>query len=70
MACAIDLGSSVLITGGFADNDAVKSVREYNEAGLVLNHPHPSLNQERYYHGCSYYGNAEGNKVNRGGIVV
>merc|ERR1711874_924587 len=50
MACAINLGSSVILTGG---DLSIPTVSEYNEAGHVRFLP--SLLQGRYAHGCSYY---------------
>ena len=58
MACAINLGGSVIISGGFP---ALPTVSEYNEAGFVKNHL--DLQEGRRYHGCSYYENNEGTKV-------
>ena len=60
MACAINLGSSVILTGGY-DTSVVSRVTEYNEAGYVKDLP--PLLQGREGHGCSYYNNAEGTKV-------
>merc|ERR1719219_938055 len=60
LACAINLGSSVLITGGY-HNGAVTRVTQYNEGGFLKDYP--ALKVARYYHGCSYYDNAEGTKV-------
>ena len=61
MACAINLGSSVLITGGQDSGTATARVTEYNEAGYVRDLP--SFRQERWLHGCSYYDNDEGTMV-------
>ena len=57
-ACAINLGSSVILTGG---RNSLTTVSEYNEAGYVKNLP--PLLQGRYAHGCSFYDNEEGTKV-------
>jgi len=57
-ACAINLGSSVILTGGKA---SPTKVSEYNEAGWVSRLP--SLLQGRRDHGCSYYNNADGTKT-------
>ena len=57
-ACAINLGSSVILTGG---SYTLTTVTEYNEAGWVRDLP--DLLQGRYAHGCSYYDNNEGTKV-------
>ena len=57
MACAINLGSSVIITGGHYTT----TVSQYNEAGWLRDLP--SLQQGRSSHGCSYYNNNEGTKV-------
>ena len=59
-ACAINLGSSVIITGG-DESSFVTSVTEYNEAGWVRDLP--PLIQGRDNHGCNFYDNAEGTKV-------
>ena len=56
-ACGIELGSSVVITGG---RYSLTTVTEYNEDGFIRYLP--SLQQGRYQHGCSYYVN-EGTKV-------
>ena len=58
MACAINLGSSVLITGGWRTLDTVS---QYNEAGWVRDLP--DLLQGRQNHGCSYFDNNEGTQV-------
>ena len=58
MACAINLGSSVVVTGG---HNYPSTVSEYNEAGYVRDLP--SLRQEKYSQGCSYYNNDDGTKV-------
>ena len=58
MACAINLGSSVIITGG---DYYPTTVSQYNEAGWVRDLP--SLLQERKDHGCSYYNKDDGTKV-------
>ena len=60
MACAINLGSSVVVTGG---HNYPSTVSEYNEAGYVRDLP--SLLQERRSHGCSSYDNDEGTKVHK-----
>ena len=57
-ACAINLGSTVLITGGKL---TLTTVSQYNEAGWLGDLP--ELQQERRSHGCSYYDNDEGTKV-------
>ena len=61
-ACGINLGSSVIITGG---RYSLTKVTEYNEEGFVRYLP--SLQQTRYQHGCSYYVN-EGTKVDNNKI--
>ena len=59
MACAINLGSTVAITGGQYTKTRVS---EYSQEGWVRDLP--SLQQGRYEHGCSYYEDGEGRKVN------
>ena len=58
-ACAINLGSSVILTGRV--HSPRTTVSQYNEAGWVRDLP--PLQQGRYDHACSYYSNAEGTKV-------
>ena len=58
-ACAINLGSTVILTGGL--NSRTK-VSEYGEAGFIRYLP--DLNQGRRQHGCSHYEDGEGRKVN------
>ena len=58
LACAINLGSSVIITGSI---NFPTNVTEYNEAGWVRDLP--GLLQGRYSHGCSYYNDDVGTKV-------
>ena len=58
MACAISLGSSLILTGGYY---SLTRVSEYGEAGFIRDLP--DLNQERWGHGCSFYENEEGSKV-------
>ena len=65
MACAINLGSSVIITGGV---NFTTTVTEYNEDGWVSDLP--DLHQGRWDHGCSYYNNDDGTKVNKIWILI
>merc|ERR1712066_664929 len=58
-ACAINLGTTVVITGGF---DSRTEVTEYSEAGPT-GRDLPHLQQGRYWHGCSYFDNDEGTKT-------
>ena len=55
------MGCSAILTGG-RDDVNVARVTEYSEAGFIKDFP--SLQQKRKFHGCSYYGNDEGNNVN------
>ena len=57
MACAINLGSTVLLTGGLT----LTTVSQYNEAGWVRDLP--QLQEGRTDHGCSSYDNDDGTKV-------
>jgi len=57
-ACAINLGTSVILTGGYY---YPTRVTEYNEAGWVRDLP--DLLQGRWNHGCSYYNNKEGSQT-------
>ena len=57
-ACSINIGSSVLLTGG---RYSLNRVSEYSETGYVRDLPR--LLQGRYRHGCSYFENEEGTKV-------
>ena len=59
MACAINLGSSVIITGGLLLTRT--TVSQYNETGWLGDLP--ELQQGRYSHGCSFYNNDDGTKV-------
>merc|ERR1719219_161618 len=58
LACAINLGTSVILTGGFLTRTTVS---QYNQAGWVRDLP--DLLQGRYGHGCSYYDNNEGSQT-------
>ena len=58
-ACAINLGSTVLITGGHGPSE--KGVTQYSESGFLRDLPH--LQQGRWKHGCSFYKDNEGTKV-------
>ena len=61
-ACAINLGTTVIITGGStALYTGSTGVTEYNEEGFVRSLP--PLQQGRYIHGCSFYHDGEGTKV-------
>ena len=53
------MGSSVVLTGG--DNPATTRVTEYNEAGWVRDLP--PLLTKRQEHGCSYFVNNKGTRV-------
>ena len=57
-ACSVSLGSSVVITGGYPGKTRVSS---YLETGWVLDLPY--LNIGRFAHGCSFYQNEDGTKV-------
>ena len=59
MACAINLGSSVNLTGG--GFTTLTTVSQYNETGLIKYLP--DLQKGRMGHGCSSYNNAKGTKV-------
>ena len=59
-ACVINLGSTMLVTGG-GTNDTFTRVVQYSETGYVRDLPR--LNHARYYHGCSYFDNDQGTKV-------
>jgi len=58
-ACAINMGSSVILTGGQLDTRT--RVSQYNQDGWVRDLP--DLVQGRYGHGCIYYDNNEGSQV-------
>ena len=58
-ACAINLGVSLIITGG--GYRPYNRVTEYNEAGWVRDLP--PLLTGRIHHGCSYFVNNKGTKV-------
>ena len=57
-ACSIDLGKSVVITGGY---NTEKTVTQYYEDGSF--NELPQLITGRYYHGCSSYVDGNGNIV-------
>ena len=57
-ACAIDMGQTVIITGGW---NTMKKVTQYNEDGL--HKELPELITGRRYHGCSSYVNSDKNIV-------
>ena len=57
-ACALDLGQTVIITGGAGTN---WKVTEYNEDGQAKELP--QLITGRYNHGCSSYIDKDGNIV-------
>ena len=58
-SCVINLGDTMLITGGALG--AENRVSEYSEAGYLRDLP--PLIVGRYYHGCSYYHNDQGVKT-------
>ena len=58
MACAINLGTTVVLTGGWGSS---QRVTEYSEDGFLRDLPH--LQEMRASHGCSFYENANGTKV-------
>jgi len=60
LACAINLGSSVILTGGYY-SPTLTRVSEYDESGFIRNLP--DLNRGRFGHGCSYYEDGEGRKT-------
>jgi len=57
-ACAINLGSTVAITGGVHTKTTVS---EYSQEGWVRDLP--LLQQGRYFHGCSYFVSDDGTKT-------
>ena len=59
-ACAIDLGDSVVVTGGGAETH--RKVTRYNGGGFVEDLP--DLNTARQAHACAYFVNAENQMVN------
>jgi len=67
-ACAINMGTSVILTGGrytggryTGGRRGRTTVSQYNQAGWVRDLP--DLLQGRYRHGCSYYDNDDGSQV-------
>ena len=58
LACSIDNGSSVLLTGGKYSHNRVS---EYSETGYQGDLP--QLLQGRHNHGCTYFENEYGTKV-------
>ena len=59
-ACSINLGQSVVITGGWY-NGGVKTVTQYSENGDA--NELPELITERGGHGCSSYTDSNNNMV-------
>jgi len=57
-ACAINIGSTVILTGGYSSRNRVS---EYSESGFTRDLP--QLQQGRQSHGCSYFENEEGTKT-------
>ena len=55
--CSIDLGQSVVITGGAS----MRTVTQYKEDGDYTQMP--QLITGRYYHGCSSYTDSDSNMV-------
>ena len=61
-SCGVDLGDSVLITGGASSRDhAVATVHEYNKQGHVRDWPR--MRDARREHGCASYWNSEHRRV-------
>ena len=62
-ACPINLGSTVILTGGCSGSDyrTTQRVVEYNETGYLRDLP--QLQYHRRNHGCGYYVNQGGTKV-------
>merc|ERR1711902_458916 len=58
LACPINLGSTVVITG---DRHDQTRVTEYSEAGFSRDLP--QLQQGRYQHGCNYFNNQDGTRT-------
>ena len=73
-ACSINLGSTVLLTGGgnVQGNRAFNIVSEYDQRKKLRDLP--QLLQGRYNHGCSYFEDEEGTKVeissNSWGVII
>ena len=63
-ACAINLGSSVILTGG---RFTLTTVSQYNEAGWEKDLP--SLQAGRQDHGCAYFNNTAGSRVGNINII-
>ena len=63
-ACSIPYYDSVFLTGGWDTYDyyTLDLVQQYDLNGLVP-YPIPSLNEARESHGCGYYYNKDGEKV-------
>ena len=68
-ACWINLGSTLILTGGETTD---KRVSVYSQSGYLRDLP--QLQQGRYSHGCSYFENEEGTKVdidsNSCGVII
>ena len=68
-ACSINIGQTLLLTGG---TYSLNRVSEYSEDGYLRDLP--QLLQGRRNHGCSYFENEEGTKVdidsNSCGVII
>ena len=60
-ACAIDLGDSVVVTGGGRQDLGDKKVTRYNGGGFVEDLP--DLITARRRHACAYFVNADNQMV-------
>ena len=59
-ACGVEVGDHYIVTGGVEpseDDEALETVAEYSQTGLVRYLP--NMIQGRYRHACSYFINGK-----------
>ena len=63
-ACSVNLGETVLLTGGFKSAGRVSL---YSQTGFLSDLP--QLEEGRWYHGCTFYHDDQGTKVLTSNII-
>ena len=64
-ACSVNLGETVLLTGGFKSAGRVSL---YSQSGFLRDLP--QLGEGRSYHGCTFYHDHQGTKVLTSNIIL
>lgn len=72
-SCVINLGDTMIITGGFSESENRTKISRYNKDGWIEDLPDIDIREEYgilFWKGCSYYTNSESKRVTFPNIIV